>query len=415
VGLTQALSDGTNTYIYGNGRIAQAAGANTEYILGDALGSVRQLTDASGAITYAGAYDPYSVVTSTSGLSQSPYAFTGEYYGDSTQLLYLRARHYAPSTGRFLTRDTWMGEYNRPLSLNRWNYVGGNPVNVVDPSGHCYGGSFWDLFKAPFFGPCLPSGSSVPGTSTSVPPSTSTTLTQVSAPTLSALILATATACATPAPTSTSTPTSTPMPRDIATMPYPGSPAYDEGGAWRKTAQKYKEIRDWMMTHAPDDLDYSADPDGYGFRFKDEILLTIIYTVEFRSYRGTTVFGALLGALSNQYYDSTFCGGNCDSVKKQLIWLSNKQGIRGSQQTAAWITNWHPKDRQYGIDVKNGMYTGRTGWEWGNYLAGSPFDSYPQKYSHVTYLDRIDGAYAGIVVFTAEQNLDCRRINCLGW
>jgi len=64
-GLTQALSDGTNTYIYGLGRIAQAAGTDTEYFLGDALGSVRRLTNASGAITYTKAYDPYGVVTST--------------------------------------------------------------------------------------------------------------------------------------------------------------------------------------------------------------------------------------------------------------------------------------------------------------------------------------------------------------
>ena len=28
-----------------------------------------------------------------------------------------------------------MGDYNRPLSLNRWMYVEGNPVNFADPSG----------------------------------------------------------------------------------------------------------------------------------------------------------------------------------------------------------------------------------------------------------------------------------------
>ena len=43
---------------------------------------------------------------------------------------------YSPSDGRFLTRDTWMGDYNRPLSLNRWGYTSANPVNYTDPSGH---------------------------------------------------------------------------------------------------------------------------------------------------------------------------------------------------------------------------------------------------------------------------------------
>jgi hypothetical protein len=35
-----------------------------------------------------------------------------------------------------MSRDTWGGDYNRPLSLNQWNYTEGNPVNLVDPTGH---------------------------------------------------------------------------------------------------------------------------------------------------------------------------------------------------------------------------------------------------------------------------------------
>jgi len=140
-GLTQALSEsapqgyGTHTYIYGNGRIARTQGGGTEYFLGDALGSVRQLTNASGAITYAKAYDPYGMVTTTSGASSTAYGYTNEY--TSQGLVYLRARHYAPGMGRFLTRDIWDGNYNRPLSLNRWMYVEGNSINLTDPSGMC--------------------------------------------------------------------------------------------------------------------------------------------------------------------------------------------------------------------------------------------------------------------------------------
>jgi len=131
-GLTQALSDGTNAYIYGNGRIAQV-NTTTEYFLGDALGSVRQLTNPSGSIAYAKVYDPYGVVTAAAGASQSAYGYTSEY--TSQGLVYLRARMYAPGMGRFLTRDTWMGDYNRPLSFNRWMYVDGNPINKIDPTG----------------------------------------------------------------------------------------------------------------------------------------------------------------------------------------------------------------------------------------------------------------------------------------
>jgi hypothetical protein len=51
-GLTQVLDDGDNSYLYGVGRISQVNTGN-EYFLGDALGSVRQLTNASGAVTLA--------------------------------------------------------------------------------------------------------------------------------------------------------------------------------------------------------------------------------------------------------------------------------------------------------------------------------------------------------------------------
>ena len=112
--------------------------------MGDAHGSVRQLTDASGEVTLANAYEPYGVLAQTAGSAQTSYGFTGE-FTDPSGMVYLRARMYSPNDGRFLTRDTWMGEYNRPLSLNRWGYVQGNPINYADPSG---------------FGPCdkLPLG-----------------------------------------------------------------------------------------------------------------------------------------------------------------------------------------------------------------------------------------------------------------
>jgi RHS repeat-associated protein len=134
-GLTQVLNDGTNTYLYGVGRIAQT-NTTTEYFLGDALGSVRQMTDATGEITLAKSYQPYGETLSSVGNGSSPFAFTGEQQ-DVSGLTYLRARYYSSDAGRFLTRDTWAGNINQPLSLNQWNYTNGNPINYTDPSGYC--------------------------------------------------------------------------------------------------------------------------------------------------------------------------------------------------------------------------------------------------------------------------------------
>ncbi len=37
-----------------------------------------------------------------------------------------------------MTRDTWDGDANQPMSYNHWMYTGGNPVNRLDPSGQCW-------------------------------------------------------------------------------------------------------------------------------------------------------------------------------------------------------------------------------------------------------------------------------------
>jgi len=133
-GLTQVLSDSENTYTYGIGRISQQNRAATEYFLGDALGSVRQLVDAAGQITLVKSYEPYGSVVSSVGSGASAYGFTGEQQ-DVSGLVYLRARYYAPWDGRFVSRDVWEGVSTRPVSYHRWVYVSANPVNAVDPSG----------------------------------------------------------------------------------------------------------------------------------------------------------------------------------------------------------------------------------------------------------------------------------------
>ena len=73
-------------------------------------------------------------------------------------MLFLRARYYNPADGRFQSRDTWSGDVNRPLSLNRWMFVEGNPVNRTDPSGQCYvdDGNMrrWKVWEYPIVGPC---------------------------------------------------------------------------------------------------------------------------------------------------------------------------------------------------------------------------------------------------------------------
>jgi RHS repeat-associated protein len=135
-GLTQVLSDGTYTYLYGNGRIAQYTGRTPEYFLGDALRSVRQLIDGSGNVVMATDYEPYGEVMSSAGSVGTAYGYAGE-WTDTTGLVYLRARFYDPTMGRFMSRDSLGGNTNQPITYNNWLYAFSNPINVTDPSGLC--------------------------------------------------------------------------------------------------------------------------------------------------------------------------------------------------------------------------------------------------------------------------------------
>ena len=132
--LPVTLDDGTRKYVWGLGLAYAVSGSSIEVYHADRLGSVRAITDATGAVTATYRTDEYGVPTASTGSSGQPFTFTGE-PRDATGLSYLRARYYDPALGRFMSRDSWAGSANRSASLNRAAYVMGNPVTYSDPSG----------------------------------------------------------------------------------------------------------------------------------------------------------------------------------------------------------------------------------------------------------------------------------------
>ncbi len=64
-------------YALGTRPLAQNGGA-WEYLLADALGSVRQIVDGSGNVTLAESYEPYGSVLSSNGTASSIFAYAGE-------------------------------------------------------------------------------------------------------------------------------------------------------------------------------------------------------------------------------------------------------------------------------------------------------------------------------------------------
>lgn len=62
--------------------------------------------------------------------------YTGNFYDNDTELVYLNARFYSPELGCFLSEDTLSGDEEELMTLNRYAYCKQDPVNYVDPSGH---------------------------------------------------------------------------------------------------------------------------------------------------------------------------------------------------------------------------------------------------------------------------------------
>jgi RHS repeat-associated protein len=133
-GLTQVLNDGTRAYVYGLDLVSQQTGINEEYPLRDELGSVRQVTDQSSAITGYKSYEPYGEVLTSSGEEHTPYGFAGE-WTDTSGMQYLRARYYEPRISQFIQSDPIIQNERYSQGLNRHSYVQSNPINRIDPSG----------------------------------------------------------------------------------------------------------------------------------------------------------------------------------------------------------------------------------------------------------------------------------------
>ena len=105
------------------------------------------LTDSTGEITKSYTYDAFGVEKNIDDSDTNAFRYCGEYYDSETGTIYLRARYYDPTTGRFISRDSYAGKNEDPLSLNRYTYCHNNPIFYADPKGH----SAWTKFQEAAF------------------------------------------------------------------------------------------------------------------------------------------------------------------------------------------------------------------------------------------------------------------------
>jgi RHS repeat-associated protein len=134
----------TATYTYGNYidevlTVTRPAPLGTLYYHQNTLWSVYALTDATGNVIERVTYDAYgmpsffdsSFIPQPSSLVNNRLLFTGREWDAECSLFHYRARTYSPTLGRFLSRDP-LGYVD---GMNLYEYVRGNPLINVDPSG----------------------------------------------------------------------------------------------------------------------------------------------------------------------------------------------------------------------------------------------------------------------------------------
>ena len=124
-------------YVKGINYIASISADNkTSYFLFNGHGDVVQTVDKTGEVQNNYDYDIWGNPTLTVETVKCAIRYAGEFYDSETGLYYLRARYYDPYIGRFLSEDSYWGEDDNPLSLNRYTYTHNDPIQYLDPTGH---------------------------------------------------------------------------------------------------------------------------------------------------------------------------------------------------------------------------------------------------------------------------------------
>jgi RHS repeat-associated protein len=102
--------------------------ADRRWLHADERGSVIAVSNSAGATIATNAYDEYGIPKST---NTGRFQYTGQTWLPELGMYHYKARIYSPTLGRFLQAD--------PIGygdgMNMYAYVGGDPVNRVDPLG----------------------------------------------------------------------------------------------------------------------------------------------------------------------------------------------------------------------------------------------------------------------------------------
>ena len=139
---TEKDNAGTTLRRYANGPAGpygySAGTAGWQYLNHDALGSVSDVTNATGAAQWRYAYEPFGGLRSeTKVVSTAPIntlKYDSQYHDANTGLYHLRARQYDPRLGRFTAQDPVSPSRSDPY-VSAYAYANNQPTVLADPTG----------------------------------------------------------------------------------------------------------------------------------------------------------------------------------------------------------------------------------------------------------------------------------------
>ncbi len=99
-----------------------------DYYYTNSHGDVTKLVSSGGSVVVDYSYDAFGNQNSETG-DANPFRYCGEYFDGETNMIYLRARYYDPSIGRFISEDPARAEGNWYV------YCMNNPIMRIDPWG----------------------------------------------------------------------------------------------------------------------------------------------------------------------------------------------------------------------------------------------------------------------------------------
>jgi RHS repeat-associated protein len=122
-------------YIHAAGLVAKSDATGKQWFYAfDGIGHTRQLTDSAGAVVNSYDYSPFGVSLKADESVANPFRYVGRFgvMEEGNGLIFMRARYYSASAGRFVSQD--------PIGLNGgdanfYRYVQNDPINFLDPLG----------------------------------------------------------------------------------------------------------------------------------------------------------------------------------------------------------------------------------------------------------------------------------------